>query len=81
LWSGSVVITTSNDHIPEPGPAGHRGLLADLVAAGRLGVKSGSGLRGDYPPERRDALAALRDRVLHAISTTVTRNEAPDGSE
>jgi 3-hydroxybutyryl-CoA dehydrogenase len=58
-----------------PGP------LADLVAAGRLGVKSGAGLLGDYPPERREGLAALRDRVLRAISDTVTRNEAPDGSE
>jgi 3-hydroxybutyryl-CoA dehydrogenase len=56
-------------------------LLADLVAAGRLGAKSGAGLLGDYPPQRREALAALRDSVLHSISDTVTRNEGSDGSE
>jgi len=56
-------------------------LLADLVAAGRLGAKSGAGLLGDYPPERREALAALRDSVLQSISDTVTRKEASDESE
>lgn len=57
------------------------GLLADLVAAGRLGAKSGAGLLGDYPPQRRAELAALRDSVLRSISDTVTRKEASDGSE
>jgi len=55
-------------------------LLADLVAAGRLGAKSGAGLLGDYPPQRREALAALRDSVLRSISGTITRKEASDGS-
>jgi len=62
------------------------GLLAGLVAGGHLGAKSGTGLLGDYPPERRQALMALRDRVLRAIAgtvtrKTVTRKEASDGSE
>lgn len=56
------------------------GLLADLVAAGRLGAKSGTGLLGDYPPPRREALAARRDSVLRSISDAVTRKEAPDGT-
>jgi 3-hydroxybutyryl-CoA dehydrogenase len=56
-------------------------LLGDLVAAGRLGAKSGAGLLGDYPPQRREAVAALRDSVLRSISDTVTRKEASDGSE
>lgn len=56
------------------------GLLADLVAAGRLGAKSGVGLLGDYPPQRREALAALRDSVLRSISGAVIRKEAADGT-
>jgi 3-hydroxybutyryl-CoA dehydrogenase len=56
-------------------------LLADLVAAGRLGAKSGAGLLGDYPPQRLEALAALRDSLLRSIADTVTRKEASDGSE
>ncbi len=55
------------------------GLLADLVADGRLGAKSGAGLLGAYPPDRREALTALRDGVLRGISGIVTRKEAPDG--
>jgi 3-hydroxybutyryl-CoA dehydrogenase len=43
-------------------------LLAELVAAGRLGSKSGAGLLGDYPPERREALAAHRDAMLRTIA-------------
>jgi len=43
-------------------------LLAQLVAAGRLGVKSGAGLLGGYPPQRRAALAARRDAMLRTIA-------------
>lgn len=56
------------------------GLLADLVAAGRLGAKSGAGLLGDYSAQRREALAALRDDVLRSISAAITAKEAPDGT-
>jgi 3-hydroxybutyryl-CoA dehydrogenase len=56
-------------------------LLAELVAGGRLGAKSGAGLLGDYPPHRLEALAALRDSLLRSIADTVTRKEASDGSE
>ena len=47
----------------EPPPA-----VAELVAAGRLGVKSGAGLLGDYPPQRRDFLARLRDVTLRSVA-------------
>jgi 3-hydroxybutyryl-CoA dehydrogenase len=43
-------------------------LLTQLVAAGRLGAKSGAGLLGDYPPQRRAALAAQRDAMLRTIA-------------
>jgi 3-hydroxybutyryl-CoA dehydrogenase len=56
------------------------GVLADLVAAGRLGAKSGDGLLGEYPPSRREELVARRDRVLRGISGIVTPKEGPDGS-
>jgi 3-hydroxybutyryl-CoA dehydrogenase len=42
-------------------------LVADLVAAGRLGAKTGSGLLGDYPPERQQFLARLRDAMLRCV--------------
>ncbi len=42
-------------------------LLARLVDAGQLGAKSGQGLLGDYPAERVDALARLRDAMLRAV--------------
>lgn len=42
--------------------------LAELVEAGRLGVKTGAGLLGDYPPARRDHLARLRDATLRHVA-------------
>ena len=38
--------------------------VSGLVADGHLGAKSGFGLRGNYPPERRRALTKLRDEML-----------------
>jgi len=48
-------------------------LLADLVKAGHLGAKSGHGLLGDYPPERQEIVARLRDatlRLMHVVRET-----------
>jgi 3-hydroxybutyryl-CoA dehydrogenase len=42
--------------------------VVELVAAGRLGVKSGAGLLGDYPPQRRDFLSRLRDVTLRFVA-------------
>ena len=41
--------------------------LLQLTGRGKLGVKSGEGLRGTYDHERIEALRALRDRLLAAI--------------
>ena len=41
--------------------------LLQLTEEGKLGVKSGEGLRGTYDHERIEALRALRDRLLAAI--------------
>ncbi|MFI7481606.1 3-hydroxyacyl-CoA dehydrogenase family protein [Kocuria sp. M1R5S2] len=41
--------------------------IAEAVAGGRLGLKSGQGLLGDYPPERREELLALRDEAYAAL--------------
>lgn len=41
--------------------------VADAVAGGRLGLKSGQGLLGAYSPERREELLALRDEAYAAL--------------
>ena len=41
--------------------------LLQLTGKGKLGVKSGEGLRGTYDGERIEALRALRDQLLAAI--------------
>ncbi|MFT4030270.1 MAG: 3-hydroxyacyl-CoA dehydrogenase family protein [Protaetiibacter sp.] len=38
-------------------------LLSETVAAGRLGVKSGAGLTGDFSPEQRAELVGYRSRA------------------
>lgn len=43
------------------------GRLAGLVDAGHLGVKSGRGLLGDYPPDRQESLTRMRDAMLRTI--------------
>ena len=50
-------------HQNEPSDA-----LVDLVAAGRLGAKSGSGLLGDYPQERLELLLLARDTMLRCVA-------------
>ena len=46
----------------EPSPS-----IARALENGALGVKSGRGLLGDYPPAAADALARRRDRVLRGV--------------
>jgi 3-hydroxybutyryl-CoA dehydrogenase len=50
------------------------GLLPGLVDAGHLGVKSGRGLLGEYPPDRQEALTRMRDAALRMIP--LVREEA-----
>ena len=49
--------------------------LRRLRAAGALGIKGGSGLRGDYPPDAAHRLAARRDATL-ALLAGAAREEA-----
>ena len=49
-------------------------LLPGLVDAGHLGVKSGRGLLGEYPPARQESLARMRDAMLRVIP--LVREEA-----
>ena len=49
-------------------------LLAGLVDAGHLGVKSGRGLLGDYPPDRQESVTRIRDAMLRTIP--LVREEA-----
>ena len=46
----------------EPSPS-----IARAVETGALGVKSGRGLRGDYPPDAAASLAGRRERVLRGL--------------
>jgi len=57
----------ANDAVaPEP--------LRALVADGHLGAKSGSGILGDYPPGRPQALVEFRDAMLRSIGASTQRN-------
>lgn len=59
-------------------------LLAGLVDAGHLGVKSGRGLLGDYPPHRQESLTRLRDATLRMIplvrERAASQHPADDGA-
>jgi 3-hydroxyacyl-CoA dehydrogenase len=54
--------------------------LTGLIADGHLGAKSGVGLRGDYSPERRQALTRLRDETLRRVASLRTAL-SPDSNQ
>lgn len=54
-------------------------LLANLVAEGRLGAKTGEGLLGDYPPERKQAIVRLRDVMLRRVPAARAAAAQGDG--
>lgn len=59
-------------------------LLPGLVDAGHLGVKSGRGLLGEYPPDRQEALTRMRDAALRMIplvrEEAASQHPADDGT-
>jgi histidine ammonia-lyase len=53
-------------------------LLRRVRERGATGIKGGSGLRGDYPPEAADRLVAHRDDILALLSrNSATRASSP----
>ncbi|HUY49443.1 MAG TPA: 3-hydroxyacyl-CoA dehydrogenase NAD-binding domain-containing protein [Streptosporangiaceae bacterium] len=58
--------------------------LARLVEAGHLGTKSGRGLLGEYPAERREALTRQRDvtlRLMPAVRAAAASQAGPGPTE
>ena len=56
-------------------------LLAETVADGALGTKSGRGLLGTYGPEDRTRLVARRDRMLRAVARLHREGDEPAAPE
>ena len=56
-------------------------LLAETVADGALGTKSGRGLLGTYGPEDRTCLVARRDRMLRAVARLHREGDEPAAPE
>lgn len=65
---------------PDLGAELESGVLADLTAAGRLGVKTGAGFY-DYGPDEADYLRLRRDELLRAQWELLKHRPIRDGAE
>lgn len=57
-------------------------MLSDAVAAGRLGVKNGKGITGDFDDETKAALVAYRNKAYARMSELLAElGPAPEGAK